>query len=70
MRRFVIAAVLAVLLLGGVLPFAPLQPRPVAAEKYCFPQNNRCMEGAFRDYWQTARRAGSDRPADQSGVCR
>ena len=52
MRRFVIAASLAVLLLGGVLPFAPLQPRAVAAEKYCFPQNNRCMEGAFRDYWQ------------------
>ena len=52
MRRFVIAASLAAILLGGLLPYASFQPRTVAAAPYCFPQNNRCMEGAFREYWQ------------------
>ncbi len=28
-------------------------PREAAAAPYCFPQNNRCMEGAFREFWQT-----------------
>ena len=52
MRRFLVPAALVVLLLGGLVPLAPLGPRPLAAAPYCFPQNNRCLDGAFREFWQ------------------
>ena len=49
MRRFLLIVPLVALLLGG-LGF--VAPRPAAAAPDCFPQNKRCFEGAFREFWQ------------------
>lgn len=48
-RRLVLVVV--VVLLGSV--WGGQRPLPAAAAAYCFPQNSRCMEGAFYDFWQT-----------------
>jgi hypothetical protein len=53
MRRFPPMILLALVVLG-LAPLAPLRVESAeAAAPYCFPQNDRCMEGAFRDFWQT-----------------
>ncbi len=51
MRRVRLAVLVALLLLG-LVPLGPWGARPAAAAPACFPQNNRCMDGAFRDFWQ------------------
>jgi len=50
MRRVLLHVLLALLALG-VAPLVPGGARNAAAAPLCFPQNERCMDGAFRDYW-------------------
>jgi sortase (surface protein transpeptidase) len=50
MRRALLAVLLALLPLGAG-PFVPPLARDAAAAPLCFPQNGRCADGAFRDYW-------------------
>jgi hypothetical protein len=52
MRRSRVVLLLALLALGFA-PFMPLAVRPAGAEPTCFPETKRCMEGAFRDFWQS-----------------
>jgi hypothetical protein len=48
-RPFLAVSLVVLVLLGG---FGPLGTAPAAAAPECFPQNNRCFEGAFREFWQ------------------
>jgi sortase (surface protein transpeptidase) len=50
MRRVLLPVLLAFLMLGAA-PLSPALTRDTAAAPLCFTQNNRCMDGAFRDYW-------------------
>lgn len=52
MRRLVILAVLVVA--SMLAPGGAGRVQPVAAaEPYCFPETKKCIEAAFRDYWET-----------------